>query len=441
MATKADASPGQSSITARHHVTLILMMLVCALSYVDRQVFTLFQDDIKRDLGIGDAQLRLLTGMSFALFYSAVAFPVARYADRGDRRLVISLSVIVWSIATAFCGMAQSFWTMMLARIGLASGEAGAGPAANSLLTEIFPPQRRVMVISLLLAANAVGISGGLVLGGWLSRWFDWREVFLIVGFPGIILGAAVWLFSLEPRRRSRGQAGVEPEASLSIREVLRTMFGNPSIRWAMLLLSTVPVIGFALILWGPSFFLRVHGMDKGEVGFWLGGAMLAGLVLGNIFAGWVGDRFGAANPRFNGWFSGIGLLAAFPFALWFALSSSPYVALCCFIIVKFAMSIHLPPLMALCFAQVPVRMRAMMSATITMFIGIAGTGIGGTLAGVLSQSFEPQWGELSLRPAMATISSFLLVGGVAAIMAGRTARPLPENIGRSTAAEQERSE
>jgi MFS family permease len=423
----ASSSGTPSSPTARHYVTLILMMLVSALSYVDRQIFTLFQDDIKRDLGIGDAQLGLLTGLSFALFYSIVAFPVARYADRGDRRLVVSLSVIVWSIATAFCGLAHGFWTMVLARIGLASGEAGATPAANSLLVEVFPPQRRVIVISLLLAASSVGISGGLVLGGWLSRWFDWREVFLIVGLPGIALGVAVWLFSVEPRRRSRGLAAVAPAESLAMRDVLRTMFGNPSIRWAMLLLCTVPVTGFALILWGPSFFQRVHGMDKEEVGFWLGGAMLVGLVLGSVSAGWLGDRFGAANPRFNGWLSGAGLLVAFPFALTFALSDSAYVALACFIVVKFAMSLHLPPLMALCFAQVPVRMRAMMSATITMFIGIAGTGVGGTLAGVLSQLFTPSWGELALRPALATISVCLLIGGVAAVLAGITARPLPE--------------
>lgn len=419
-------APG--ALTTRHYLTLVLMMLVNALSYVDRQVFTLFQDDIKRDLGIGDAQLGLLTGLSFALFYTVVAFPVARYADRGDRRLVIALSVVVWSIATALCGLAHNFWTMVLARIGLASGEAGAAPAANSLVIEIFPPERRVIVIAALLSASSVGISGGLVLGGWLSQWFDWREVFLIVGLPGLLLGAAVWFFSMEPRRRSAGVAGVAPQRSLTMGQVIATMFGSVSIRWAMLLLSSVPVTGFALILWGPSFLQRVHGMDKEQVGFWLGGAMLIGLVAGSMVSGWLGDRYGAANPRFNGWLAGLSLLAAFPAALMFALWPDAYVALACFIVVKFTMAIHLPPVMALCFVQVPVRMRAIMSATIAMFIGIAGTGIGGTLAGVLSQYFAPTWGELSLRPAMVTISLFLLVGGIAAILAGITARPLAEH-------------
>ena len=116
----------------RRNLTWALVMLVAVLSYVDRQVFTLFQDDIKAELGLTDGELGLLTGLSFALFYTLAAFPIARYADRGDRRMTIALCVVVWSAATAVCGLANSFWQMILARIGLAAGEAGAGPAGVS---------------------------------------------------------------------------------------------------------------------------------------------------------------------------------------------------------------------------------------------------------------------------------------------------------------------
>jgi MFS family permease len=204
-------------------------------------------------------------------------------------------------------------------------------------------------------------------------------------------------------------------------------MASNPSLRWVGLLLCTVPVTGFAFILWGASFFQRVHEMDKTETGFWLGGAMAAGLVIGNLVAGWVSDRYGKANPRFNGWFAGAGLLISFPFGVGFALASDPYVALACFVVVKFMMTLHLGPIISLCFAQVPVEMRAMMSATINMFIGLAGVGLGGTIAGYLSKAFTPAYGVLSLQPSLAIMSGCLLVGGAAAIMAGRTARPLAE--------------
>lgn len=419
-------SNGPMVSPARRWVTLALLLVVAALSYIDRQVFTLFQDDIKAEFGFSDSQLGLLTGLSFALFYSIAAFPVARYADRGDRRLVVAASVIVWSAATAVCGVATGFWSMMLARIGLAAGEAGAGPASNSLLTETFPPERRVLVISSMLAASAVGLSGGLALAGWLSRFFGWREVFLVVGLPGIGLGVLVWLFAVEPRR-ARGAAVPAKVNAIGLGEVLKTLAGSTSLRWVALVLTTVPVTGFALIIWGASFFQRVHGLDKSTTGFWLGGAMAGGLVIGNLLAGWLGDRYGKAKPQFNGILAGAGLLIAFPFALLFALSNNVYVALGCFMVVKFMMTLHLGPIIALSFAQVPLAMRAMLSATINMFIGLAGTGVGGTLAGVLSQGFGPTWGDMSLRPALAVLSGCLLVGGAAAFMAARTVRVHPE--------------
>lgn len=408
---------------SKRHLSFALLFLVAVISYVDRQVFTLFQDDIKLELNLTDGQLGLITGLSFALFYTVAAFPIARYADRGDRRLTIALCVIVWSAATAFCGLAHSFWQMILARIGLAAGEAGAGPASQSLLTEIYPIERRTIVISATLAASAIGISGGLALGGWLSQFVGWRSVFLILGLPGIGLGVLVWLFCVEPRR-GKGDLTIPPP-QIEFSQVLRIILGNVSLRWVGLLLCMVPLTGFAFILWGASFFQRVHGMDKAQTGFWLGGAMALGLVIGNILAGWVSDRYGKANPRFNGWFAGLGLIAAFPFALAFALSSNAYVALACFVVVKFMMTLHLGPIIALCYAQVSVAMRAMMSATINMMIGLAGTGIGGTAAGFASQAFAADYGEKSLQPALALISCCLLVGGFAAIMAGRTAKPL----------------
>lgn len=406
-------------------LTLGLLVIVAILSYVDRQVFTLFQDDIKGELGLDDGQLGLLTGLAFAAFYAVAAFPIARYADRGDRRLVIAVCVSIWSAATAVCGLAHNFWQLLLARIGLAAAEAGAGPAGMSLLTDIFPRDRRTTVISVMLAANAVGLSGGLALAGWLSQWYDWRTVFLIVGLPGVAIGLLVYLLAAEPRRGGVTEPTSPTQTSLG--EVLRTIAANASLRWVGLLLCMVPLTGFAFILWGASFFQRVHGMDKTQTGFWLGGAMAAGLVIGNLVAGWVSDRYGQANPRFNGWFAGIGLLVSFPFGVGFALSSNPYLALGCFVVVKFMMTLHLGPIISLCFAQVPVQMRAMMSATINMFISLAGVGLGGTVAGYLSKAFTPGYGALSLQPSLAILSGCLVVGGIAAIMAGKTAKPLPD--------------
>ncbi|WEK42378.1 MAG: MFS transporter [Candidatus Sphingomonas colombiensis] len=405
---------------ARRWGTLALVLVVAALSYVDRQVFTLFMDAIKRDLSLSDRALGLLTGLTFALFYALAAFPIARYADHGDRPRVIAFCVVVWSLATAACGLATNFWQMALARIGLAAGEAGAGPAGQSLVTDVFPPARRVMVLSAILAASSLGLSGGLMLGGWLSTMFGWREVFFIVGLPGIAIGAAVWLFAAEPRRAGGGE-GATPLGSLA---VFRVMAAAPSLRWIGVSVAAVPMTGMGYLLWSPAFFQRVHGLSIAETGFWLGGVTLVGLVSGNLVAGWLGDRFGKDNPRFNGRLAGASLLLSFPFALLFALADDRYVALASFLVMKFLMTLYLGPTIALAFAQMPTSMRAMTAATINMFIGIAGTGLGGFLVGALSDLFAG-YGAASLRYSLAVISVGLLVGGLAGWRAGATARPL----------------
>ncbi len=147
--------------------------------------------------------------------------------------------------------------------------------------------------------------------------------------------------------------------------------------------------------------------------------------MFGNLAAGWLGDRYGKDNPRFNGALAAGGLLAAFPFALIFVLAPDVRVSLAAFAVLKFLMTLHLGPIMTLCFAQVPKEMRAMMSATINMMISLAGIGLGAFLVGRLSDSFQLRYGDQSLRYSLLVICFGLLVGAVAAFMAARTARPL----------------
>jgi predicted MFS family arabinose efflux permease len=378
---------------------------------------------IKKDLKLTDTVLGLLSGVSFAIFYVAAAFPIAQYSDRGDRRLVIAVCVSVWSVATALCGAALNAWHLALARIGVASAEAGAGPASQSLLVDIFPKERRTLVLSTLLAANSVGLSVGLALSGWLATYFSWRIVFVIVGVPGVLVGLLVWLLVVEPRR---GEVALEKApAKIPLGDVFKTMLASPSLSWFGLLLITVPITGFGVLIWSPSFFQRIHHLSVAETGIWLGGATGVGLVAGNLVAGWVTDKFGTDDLRFNGLIAGWGLLAAFPLSLGFVLAPDPMVSLVFFMLLKFVMTLHLGPMIALSFAQVPVAMRAMMGATISMLITMAGLGFGSFIAGRMSDAFAAQFGSQSLRYALLVICFPLLIGALAGFMAGRTAKPL----------------
>jgi len=416
----------RSHSEARQLLTLSLVAIVFALSYIDRLVFSVFQKQIGQELSLSDAELGWISGTTFAIFYILAAFPIARYADRGDRRLVISLCVAVWSLATAACSLATTGAQMALVRIGLAAGEGGAGPAAQSLLLGIFPKERRTLVISCLLAASAIGLGLGGVIAGQLSRAFDWRMVFVIVGLPGLLVALAVWLLAVEPRRDGGGFAD-QSEPQRPFLTVLREIIALPSLRWAALAVISISSTGFPFLIWSHDFYQTIHGMDPHESGNALFIPITGGLVLGNLLAGWLGDRFGANNPRFLGRLAAAGVLIAFPFAFGVALSGSALMSLTFFFIFHVFITLHLGPLQALSFSQIPVTSRAVLGAMINTIITLCGIGIGTFLLGAVSTYFKAEYGDLSLRYAYMVMAFPMLIGAAAALMAAKTARPIQD--------------
>ena len=120
-----------------------VLMVAYTSSFIDRQILTLLVDPIRRDLTISDTQFSLLAGIAFSLFYTLMGLPLARLSDRGSRRMIVLVGVAVWSLMTVACGFAASFWGLFAARIGVGIGEATLSPAAYSLISDYFPPERR----------------------------------------------------------------------------------------------------------------------------------------------------------------------------------------------------------------------------------------------------------------------------------------------------------
>ena len=402
----------------RRHVTLALLLAVAALNYIDRQVFGIFMPRIGKELGIGDADLGFIAGLSFSVFYLLAAFPIARLADRGHRPAIIGVCVGVWSLATAACGFAQSGVQLLLTRIGLAAGEGGAGPAAQSLLLQLYPARHRTIVLASLLAASAIGLGAGGAIGGWLSQWLDWRGSMIAVGLPGLLVALAVWAFAFEPRRRDSRVLAFP--AKIPLRQSIGLLLLTPSLRWIALAIICVSTAGFPFLLWAGSFYQNVHGMSIHEAGSALFWPITGGLVIGNLLAGWLGDRFGKGQPNFYAWLAAAGLVAGFPFGIAMARLSDATWSLRAFFVYHVFITLHLAPLQALAFAQVPPAMRAMLGAAINMVITLCG--IGTWLVGGLSSYFSARYGDDSLRYALTTVCFSLPVGAIAAIMAGRTA-------------------
>jgi len=234
------------------------------------------------------------------------------------------------------------------------------------------------------------------------------------------------WL-AAEPRRTLRDESIAEK--ALTTREVLGVLLGTASLRWTALAITCVSFAGFPFIIWAGSFYQTVHGLSVQEAGAALFVPITGGLVLGNLFAGWLAEKFGKGRPAYLSGLATIGLLAAFPFGLAMAQVGDTRLSLAAFFVFHVLLTIHLGPLMALCFAQIPANMRAVLGASINTVITLCGIGIGTFLVGALSTYFAARYGHLSLRYALSWVCLSILLGALAAFMAGRTARTSPAAI------------
>ena len=295
----APARTPAASLRYAWYVVIVLTVLYM-LSFVDRTILSLLVGPIKRDLGISDTRIGLLQGLSFALFYTIMGLPLGRMADTRSRRNLIAAGVVVWSIFTSVCSAAKSFWALFLTRIGVGIGEAGLSPAAYSLIADYFPPDRLGVAISIYYMGVFLGAGLALLLGGivvdtmarihtvtlpLLGTIASWRVTFLIVGLPGFVFALLVYTIR-EPLRRNMLRSAQGAEARLSLGQ----SFGQMKIRWQSVAGISVAMVfqsmaNYALVSWGPTYFLRVHGWTPGQSGKALAAILLiAGC--GGMYAG-----------------------------------------------------------------------------------------------------------------------------------------------------------
>lgn len=402
---------------ARRHYVLFILCLVGIFNFIDRQILAILLEPIKRDLKLSDTAMGLLSGVAFAAFYVTAGFPLARIADRGNRRTLVAACLAVWSIATALCGVVTSYVQLILARMGVAGGEAGAYPASQSIIADLYPVSQRGTVIGILLAAQSIGIAFGLFFGGWLNHHFDWRTAFIVVGLPGLVLALLVLFTVTEPPRGMADDAPQAAGAAPSASEVARFIFGTP----ALLLLLVVAICnaftGYSLLAWTPAFFMRVHHMDTLEVGKWMGLVVASGLFLGNIVAGRFSDWFAKGNLATYMVISGCFALASIPFGIWFALAPEQSHSLIALFIGHLLMTGWLPPVYAVAIGLAPPRMRAMVIAAVAFCMTLMGIGLGPLVVGAVNDLLLPRFGQGAVRYSLLFIHSGLLLGGSAAFV------------------------
>jgi len=216
----------------RRHYVLALLTAIYALNFLDRTIFNVLIDPIKKEFGLSDTMMGLLAGFGFVLFYSILGLPIARLADRFNRRNIIAAAFALWSAMTAFCGLAQSVKTLALARIGVGIGESAGTPASQSLIADLFDKEERPRALGVYAIGTYLGVFLGYFMGGFVNHYYGWRAAFLAAGLPGIAIALILWLTVAEPRRGAKDDAGAKGAAREALAATLRFLASQTTSCW-----------------------------------------------------------------------------------------------------------------------------------------------------------------------------------------------------------------
>jgi predicted MFS family arabinose efflux permease len=379
---------------------LALLTLVFIINFIDRQVLSVLIEPIKRELDLSDTQLGLLSGLAFALFYVTAGVPIARLADLKSRRNLIAVCMIVWSAMTSLCGVAVNFTQLLLARMGVAIGEAGCVAPSHSILSDYFRPADRPIALSIYSAGASLGVFLGLLGGGWLADAYGWRWALILIGLPGIAV-ALIVMFTLREPMRGMSLPAYVPSATPAPSHFwsdLGELFRRRTLVFIALAGGFQSMVTYGIATWLPAFFMRVHGMSASTAGTWL--AIINGLVagLGAIIGGSVTARLSRDERRWLLWVPAMAAVVSTPlyaFAVW---SPSSFTSLLFLAPAAFLSMMYVGPALAATHGVAGVKLRAT-GVALTLFVSnLLGIGGGALLVGMVSDSFAPVEPLVSLR-------------------------------------------
>ena len=397
---------------------LAILFLVSTSNYVDRNVISVLLEPIKAEFQVSDTMLGLLTGISFALFYATLGIPVARWADRGDRRFIITASLTIWSAMTALCGMAQSFWQLALARVGVGAGEAGAIPPAQSLIADYFDPAQRGRALAIFMASATAGYLIGFVFGAQIAAAYGWRWAFIVMGLPGLALAVVVRVVLREPRQQPEFRHAAASQEPLT--ETLRALFAKRSFVYLLAGMVIYFLISYGATIFFPSYMIRVLNVPLATMGTAYGAVATVSAIVGTLAGGFVTDRLARRDAAWLAWIPAAGLAVAWPayelmllapgFASFLALSA----------VAGITVNMTVPAMFAALHAICGSPRRAMAVAMMFFFANLIGLGLGPVLSGALSDMFSAAYGAVGLRYALMLVLVLLLPGAWVMYLCGR---------------------
>ena len=411
--------PAQPAETSRTKI-LYLLLGVTIIAQIDRNAMSMLIEPIGDEFLLSDFERGFLLGPAFVIFFALFGIPFGMWADRGNRRNIISLAMTVWSLLTIACGMAVGFISMALARMGVAIGEAGSNPPAYSMITDLYEEHERGTATGIYSMGPALGIMIGFSAAGLLTATIGWRGAFFVFGVPGILLALYIYFFSTEPERTATAEQAEEEVKFPPLFSTLKLMLGQKTMRHLLAAGALAAFVGIGFSNWLPPYFdWAFPEISVITVGISLG--LLIGIVNGGgtFLGGYISDRLGIKDVRWRLWSICIAIFLGWPIGVGAFLADNYWLVLAFIALPAFVALFHLASLFMLVQQLVDVRMRATAIAVLLLTNNLIG-GMGPAYVGQVSDMLEPSLGVDSIKWGLASLVLFAFWAAIHFFLASR---------------------
>jgi MFS family permease len=392
---------------AYKHYVLWVLFVGYVFNVADRGVYGVVLESIKAEIGASDFLMGLIGGLAFSVCHSLATIPIARLADRWNRVNVLSLSVAAWSLATAACGLAWSYTSLLFGRAFTAIGEAGGTPPSHALISDYFAPAKRATALAAYATAVPIGIAVGNYGSGWFNEWYGWRATFVLLGLPGLLVALLIWLTVKEPPRGySEGRIAAGRVAPPPFFAVCRFLLSRNSFVHMSVGAALHSVVWYAGTTFNASFFQRSHDLSPGETGSYIAIFSLIG-ALGSFAGGYLADRISTRtnDRRWYMWVPATACLLMVPLQFFAYLSPDlTYAVPAAFSAMFVLASMFFGPSFAVAQSLATTRMRSVAASVLLFIQTMIGLTLGPAIVGLMSDELQATRGEHSLAYAMALI-------------------------------------
>lgn len=422
-----DASAAHTTIkpefsNPRRYYVLGLLTALNLLLILDKIILSVLIEPIRADFNLSDGQLGALMGLVYAVCMGAAGLPLGMLADRMSRRNLAAICVSAWSAMTLACAAAQNLLHLVLARIGVGVGEAGGGPAAVSMIADMFEPRRRATAMAFFALGTPLAGLVSLTFVTQISHAYGWRMALVAAALPGFVLTLLLLLTVREPERGRWDGARKKTQAPRLL-ETLTYAWNQKSLRHLLLGATLCYIVVAGMGSWHFSFLVRTHSLALHEAGPIIGVGIAICGIASNLTSGLLSDFLGARDERYRVWMISAGAVATLFIGAWSILTNSANGAIAGVIIFAAAVLFWFPTVAALTQSLVETRMRATVAGLLFVISNLIGYGLGPLLIGTLSDVLGPALGDRSLRFSMLVVLSLAGWASVHFFLAGRDLR------------------